>query len=66
MFAVLLNCLVGGSLAAMAGVSPVIGALGLNAVAAVSPLIAPKGGALRAGLYAEIWTGETIKAFRIV
>lgn len=64
MFAILLNCLVGGSLAAFAGVSPVIGAVGMNAVAAVSPLFAPQGGALRAGLYAEIWTGETIKAFR--
>ena len=64
MFAILLNCLVGGSLAAFAGVSPVIGAIGLNAVAAVSPLFAPQGGVLRAGLYAEIWTGETIKAFR--
>ncbi len=64
LMAVLLNCLVGGAFAAAAGISPVIGALGLNAVAAVSPLIAPQGGALRAGLYSDIWTGETIKAFR--
>jgi len=64
LMAVLINCLVGGAFAAAAGVSPVIGAVGLNAVAAVSPLIMPQSGMLRAGLYAEIWTGETIKAFR--
>ena len=57
LMAVLINCLVGGAFAAAAGVSPVIGAVGLNAVAAVSPLIMPQSGMLRAGLYAEIWTG---------
>ena len=54
----------GGTVTAAVGLSPVIGAIGANAIAAVSPLIAPVGSALRAGLYAEIWTGETIKAFR--
>ena len=62
--AVLINCLMGGTITAAVGLSPVIGAIGANAIAVVSPLIAPAGGVLRAGLYSEIWTGETIKAFR--
>lgn len=61
-FAVAANALCGGTVAAMAGFSPVVGAVALNAVAAVSPLFGIQG--LRAGLYTEIWTGETIKAFR--
>lgn len=64
LMAVVMNCFMGGTLFAAAGISPVIGAVAANAVAAVSPLIAPGAGAVRAGLYAEIWTGETIKAFR--
>ena len=35
----------------------------MNAVAAISPLIVPSN-VLRAGLYQELWTGDTIKAFR--
>ena len=62
LFAVAANALCGGTVAAMAGISPVVGAVALNAVAAVSPLFGIQG--LRAGLYTEIWTGETIKAFR--
>lgn len=62
--AVVINCFMGGTITAAVGLSPVIGAVGANAIAAVSPLIAPAGSALRAGLYSEIWTGETIKAFR--
>lgn len=62
--AVVLNCLVGGTLSACVGVSPMIGAAGLNAVAAIAPLFGGMEGTLRAGLYSEIWTGETIKAFR--
>lgn len=54
----------GGTVTAAVGLSPIIGAIGANAIAAVSPLIAPADSALRAGLYSEIWTGETIKAFR--
>lgn len=62
MIGLLANSFVGGMLSACVGISPVIGAVGLNVVAAVSPLFGIEG--LRAGLYAEIWTGETIKAFR--
>jgi hypothetical protein len=61
--AIFINCIVGGTIAALVGAPPVWGAVGLNAVAAASPLFAPDG-ALRAGIYTEVWTGEMIKAFR--
>lgn len=62
--AVLFNCVTGGLLAMAAGVSPAIGAVGMNAVALL-PLggSAPRG-ALRSGVYKEIWTGELVKALR--
>ncbi len=61
--AIALNCMAGGIVADCVGVAPWVGAVALNGVAAVSPLIVPDGVA-RAGLYTEMWTGETIKAFR--
>ena len=61
--AIVMNCMAGGVVADCVGVAPWVGAVTLNAVAAVSPLIMPEG-VVRAGLYTEIWTGETIKAFR--
>lgn len=60
LFAFIINAFVGGTLAAIAGLPPVAGAIGLNVVGAVMPL----GGGLHATVYTEIWTGETIKAFR--
>lgn len=62
MFALVVNTMIGGTVAAMAGFSPEMGAVAMNAVAAVSPLFGIQG--LMAGLYTELWTGETIKAFR--
>lgn len=61
--AIMVNSVVGGTLAGVLGMEPWIGAVTLNAVATVSPLFMPDG-VLRAGLYQEIWIGETIKAFR--
>ena len=61
--AIVMNCMAGGFVADCVGVAPWVGAVTLNGVAVVSPLFMPEG-ALRAGLYADIWTGETIKAFR--
>ena len=61
--AVLFNCVTGGVLAMAAGVSPVVGAAGMNAVAAVFGGSMPQG-VLRAGVYKEIWTGELVKALR--
>ncbi len=62
LFAVMFNCLTGGIIAMLLGVAPVMGAVAMNAVGA----FAPKGekGVLMAGIYAEVWTGEMIKAFR--
>lgn len=61
--AILINTVVGGIVASCVDVEPWVGAVVLNAAGAVLPLVTPDG-VLRAGLYQEIWTGETIKAFR--
>ena len=63
LFAVLINCFVGGVIAAAVDVSPVYGAIGLNAIAMVFGNCVPAG-ALGAGIYQEVWTGEMIKKFR--
>lgn len=60
--ALVANSVVGGVLFAMVGANPMFGAASLNVIAALSPLFGIEG--LRAGLYQELWTGETIKAFR--
>ena len=61
--AVLFNCITGSMFAAVLGFSPVAGALGMNCIATmVGGEVAP--GALRAGVYKEIWTGELVKALR--
>lgn len=59
--AVLFNCVTGGMLAMAAGVSPVVGAAVMNAVAVLFGGFMPWG-VLRAGVYKEIWTGELVKA----
>lgn len=61
--AVVFNCVMGGVLAAAAGVSPVAGAVGMNVVAATIGDAVPSG-ALRAGVFREIWTGELVKTLR--
>lgn len=61
--AVLFNCVTGGMLAMAAGISPAIGAAGMNAVAVLFGGTMPQG-VLRAGVYKEIWTGELVKALR--
>ena len=61
--AVLFNCVTGGMLAMAAGVSPAVGAAGMNAVAVLFGGSMPQG-VLRAGVYKEIWTGELVKALR--
>ncbi len=58
--AVLLNCLMGSTLAATVGVVPMAGALGLIVISAVVGL--PAGAC--AGVYTEIWTGEMVKGLR--
>lgn len=56
----------GATLGATVGVTPAVGALTLDSIAIGTSLmggLAPAG-ALRAGLYPEVWTGELVKAFR--
>lgn len=62
-FALMLNCVMGGSLAAMVGISPEIGAVSLNAVALAVPAIFP-GGSAMGGVLTEVWTGELVKSLR--
>lgn len=61
--AVLVNCVMGSTLAAMVGVAPAVGAVGLNVFAATVGAVVPAG-ALGAGVYTEIWTGELVKHLR--
>ena len=61
--AVLFNTLAGGVLAVAAGLPAVTGAVGMNLLAALLGTAAPAG-ALRVGVYKEIWTGELVKALR--
>lgn len=61
--AVLVNCVMGSTLAAVVGLDPLAGAVGLNVVAATVGNVVPAG-SLRAGVYTEIWTGELVKYLR--
>jgi len=61
MFGLMVNFLIGGAIAAFAGLPPVLGGTALSTVALASPLCIE---GLRAGVYTEVWTGEMIKAFR--
>lgn len=63
LLAVLVNCFMGSTLAAVVGIDPVLGAAGLNVVAATVGNVVPAG-SLRAGVYTEIWTGELVKYLR--
>lgn len=60
--ALLFNTVVGAFLGSVAGLDPVISAIGANAIASI-PAILP-GGILRAGVLQEIWTGEMVKKLR--
>ncbi|MBQ9163777.1 MAG: hypothetical protein IJ163_03275 [Bacteroidaceae bacterium] len=61
--AVLVNCIVGGTLSSAAGVPAVYGAAGLNVCALVFGRLVTAGN-LGAGVYTEIWTGEMVKHLR--
>lgn len=61
--AVLVNCVMGSTLAAVVGIDPVLGAAGMNVVSATVVNVVPAG-SLRAGVYTEIWTGELVKYLR--
>ena len=61
--AVTFNAAAGATLAVAVGCAPGAGAVAGNVVALVAGRFAPAG-ALRAGVFTEIWTGEMIKQFR--
>lgn len=61
--AVTFNAVAGATLAVAVGCAPGAGAVAGNVLALVGGRFAPAG-ALRAGVFTEIWTGEMIKAFR--
>ena len=62
--AVLMNCVMGSVFAAVVGVDPMVGAVGMNVVAATVGGAGVPAGSLRAGVYTEIWTGELVKYLR--
>lgn len=57
------NCVTGSLFGAVVGVSPIMGAVGMNAVATVMGNFSGAG-ILRAGVYKEVWTGELVKHLR--
>ena len=57
------NAFVGAGIALAAGLNPIAGILGANALSAFAGSFAPAG-ALRAGVLTEVWTGELVKALR--
>lgn len=61
LLAVMVNCILGATLATAAGLAPVLGAVALNAVGCVHMMPA---GSLLSGVYTEIWTGEVVKKLR--
>lgn len=62
--AILINAMVGGAFALVLGLPVVAGAVGMNCVAALVGGSASCEGALRAGVFTEIWTGELVKSLR--
>ena len=63
MIALLVNAIVGGLIALAVGVAPWMGAVALNVLAIAVGACLPKG-ALRAGVFTEVWTGELVKSLR--
>ena len=62
--ALLVNTLAGAMFASTVGLSPLGGAAAMNAVAVLMGAMPGGAGVLRAGVYAEIWTGELVKSLR--
>jgi hypothetical protein len=60
-FALMFNLVVGFTLAGLIGLPPMTGAFSLALAGLLVPMPSQ---ALMAGIYAEVWTGEMVKAFR--
>lgn len=61
--ALMFNCVAGAALGSVAGLDPLIGALGMNGLSLLPGLL-PGRGVLSATVFKEIWTGEMVKALR--
>ena len=61
--ALMVNCLTGATAAQLLGADPLTGAGVMCAIGAVCGNLIPQG-ALGAGVYTEVWTGELVKALR--
>lgn len=61
--ALLFNCVAGAALGSAVGIDPLLGAVGMNGLAAL-PGLMPAGGVMSATVCKEIWTGEMVKALR--
>lgn len=62
-FALLLNTLIGATIAGLAGVDPLYGALTLNAVGLASCFFPRQFGVLSETVYTEVWTGKIVEHF---
>lgn len=62
--AVAFNAVAGASLCAAADLSPLLGALSANGIAAVAGLMPMEAGILRETVFVELWTGELVKKLR--
>ena len=62
--ALLFNIVMGAVMATAVDVHPLAGSAAMVAVGSVMSFVPSVGPALRAGVYAEIWTGELVKALR--
>lgn len=62
--ALLFNMLTGAIIATLLGVAPLVGMLVMVAVGIAMSFVPVPKGALRAGVYTEVWTGELVKVLR--
>lgn len=62
--ALLFNIIVGAIIATLLGVSPLAGAIVMTVTGMAMSLAPLPKGAVREGVYKEIWTGEVVKALR--
>ena len=62
-FALVVNCVMGATCASVIGADPLTGAGVMSAIGIVCGNLIPQG-ALGAGVYTEVWTGELVKHLR--
>lgn len=62
--ALLFNMLTGALIATLLGVPPLVGMIFMVAIGITMSFVPVPKGALRAGVYTEVWTGELVKGLR--